>query len=235
VVEANNLQAWQNKLYSYRVADIRQVPEFKNYCQVYNPMGTNEPALVITFPTEITAGRNVFGLPLAGGDSVFDSTHFTTKFRGATVSFVGYNQNSASGLTKTPRVYLVPAGIDRQRTPISGGLSVRDWRVVDQVWPIPYPSASGNGVTPLQNIGTDNVHAIRRFPLMRAYDDGDLPTGTDLPFDSRLIARSVWNTEWALIIPGSVLSSSASSGLDTLIEGITDIQLILETYSYSGN
>ena len=235
IVEANNVSAWQNKLYTYRVADIRQVPEFKNYCQLYSPMGTNEPALVITFSTEVNAGKNVFGLPLTGGDTVFDSAHFTTKIRGAALSFVGYNQNAGATLTKSPRAYLVPAGIDRQRTPLSGGVTVRDWRVVDQVWPIPYPSAAGNVNLPLQSIGTDNVHTIRRFPPMRAYDDGDLTTAGSVTYDSRLIARSVWNTEWVLIIPGSTLSSSASSALDNLIEGITDINLLLDTYSYSGN
>jgi hypothetical protein len=65
-VEVANVSAWQNKLYTYRVPDIRQVPEFKVFCQVYSPMGTNEPAIVIPFSTEIKAGRNLFGLPLAG-------------------------------------------------------------------------------------------------------------------------------------------------------------------------
>ncbi len=235
IVETNNLGIWQNRLYTYRVADIRQVPEFKNFCQYYSPMGTNEPALVIPFSTQIQSGFNVFGLPLVGGDTVFDSAHFTTKLRGSAVSFAGYNQNVGSLLTKSPRVYLVPAGVDRQRTPIDGGATIRDWQVIDQVWPIPYPSAAGNVSFPLESIGTDNVHVIRRFPPMRAYDDDELTAAGSVPYDSRLIARSVWNTEWVLIIPGSSLSSSPSTALDSLIEGISDIYLLLDTYSYSGN
>lgn len=235
VVEAGNTSAWQNKLYTYRVADIRQVPEFKAFCQVYSPMGTNEPALVIPFSTEIKAGRNLFGLPLAGGDTVFDSAHFTTKLRGAAVTFAGYTANLGRTLSGTPRAYLVPAGIDRQRTPISGGTSVRDWRVIDQVWPIPFPSAAGNVNLPFESLGTDNVHSIRRFPPMRVYDDQELSAGGAVPYDGRLIARSVWNTEWVLIIPGSALANSGSAGLDSLIEGISDIYLLLQTYSYSGN
>lgn len=235
VVEAGNVSAWQNKLYTYRVADIRQVPQFKAFCQVYSPMGTNEPALVIPFSTEIKAGRNLFGLPLAGGDTVLDSAHFTTKLRGAAVTFAGYTANLGRTLSGTPRAYLVPAGIDRQRTPIAGGGSIRDWRVVDQVWPIPFPSAAGNVNLPLESIGTDNVHSIRRFPPMRVYDDGELSAMPSIPYDGRLIARSVWNTEWVLIIPGSSLASSGSAGLDSLIEGISDIHLVLQTYSYSGN
>ncbi|HTH46111.1 MAG TPA: hypothetical protein VMB21_01240, partial [Candidatus Limnocylindria bacterium] len=235
ITETNNLGVWQNKLYTYRVADIRQVPEFKNFCQFYSPMGTNEPALVIPFSTQIKSGYNIFGLPLIGGDTVFDSAHFTTKLRGSAVSFAGYNQGVGSLLTKTPRVYLVPAGVDRQRTPISGGAVVRDWQVIDQVWPIPYPSAAGNVSYPLESIGTDNVHTIRRFPPMRAYDDDQLTAAGSVPYDSRLIARSAWNTEWVLIIPGSALSGSPSTALDSLIEGISDIYLLLDTYSYSGN
>lgn len=226
---------WQNKLYTYKVPDIRQVPEFKNFCQLYSPMQTNEPALVIRFSTEINAGKNLFGLPLAGGDTIYDPTHFTTKIRGCTLSLVSYNQNVGSSLTKTPRAYLFPVGIDRQRTPISGGTQVRDWQVADQVWPIPYPSAAGNVDLSLQDIGTDNVHMIRKFPAMLAYDDADLATMASTPYDARLVGRSVWNTGWCLIIPASSLSSSTATALDTFIQGVEDIKLLLETYSYSGN
>ena len=234
-VQEENDTAWQNKLYSYKVPDIRQVPEFKNFCQLYSPMQTNEPALVIRFSTEVNAGNNLFGMPLSAGDTFYDPTHFTTKIRGSTLSFVSYNQNAGSSLTKTPRAYLFPVGIDRQRTPISGGAQVRDWQVVDQVWPIPYPSAAGNVDLSLQNIGTDNVHVIRKFPAMLAHDDADLAAMGTIPYDSRLVGRSVWNTSWCLIIPASSLSSSTTTALDTFIQGVEDIKLMLETYSYSGN
>ena len=151
------------------------------------------------------------------------------------MTFAGYNAKLGRTLSGTPRAYLVPAGIDRQRTPISGGASIRDWRVIDQVWPIPFPSAAGNVNLPLESIGTDNIHSIRRFPPMRVYDDEELSGMASIPYDGRLIARSVWNTEWVLIIPGSSLASSGSAGLDSLIEGISDIHLMLQTYSYSGN
>lgn len=232
--EAND-NAWQNQLYNCKIADIRQLAEFKNFCQLYSPMAANEPAIVIPFSTEISAGKNVFGLPLAGGDTVFDPAHFTTKIRGATVTFTGYKDNAGTILAKTPRVYLVPVGIDRQRTPISGGTEIRDWHVVDQVWPIPFPSASGNVTLPLQSLGTDNLHVIRRFAPMRAYDENDLNGIAKIPYDSRLIGRSVWNTRWVLIIPASSLSSSTTTALDTFIESIGDIKLLLATYSYSGN
>lgn len=230
-----NQAAWQNQLYGSIVSDIRQLPEFKNFCQVYSPMAVDEPAIVIPFSTEISAGRNVFGLPLAGRDTVFDPAHFTTKIRGATVALVNYEQNAGAALTRTPRVYLVPVGIDRQRTPMTGGTEVRDWHVSDQVWPIPYPSAAGNIQLPLENVGTDNLHVIRRFAPLRAYDENELLSLPRVPYDTRLIGRSVWNTRWVLIIPASSLSSGTTTALSTFIESVDDIKLLLETYSYSGN
>lgn len=235
VDEAGNVSAWRNALHTFRIADIRQVPEFRNFCQAYSPMGTNEPALVIPFSTEITAGRNLFGFALAGGDTVFDSAHFTTKVRGAAVSFEGFREELGQVLTRSPRVYLVPVGVDRQRTPMSGGTSVRDWRVVDQVWPIPFPTTSGSVNLPLAGVGTENVHAIRRHAPMLAFDSDELPATARVPYDTRLIGRSAWNTQWVLIIPGSALSASPSDALDELIEGVSDIHLHLDTYSYSGN
>jgi hypothetical protein len=53
--------------------------------------------------------------------------------------------------------------------------------------------------------------------------------------DSRLIGRSVWNTEWVLIIPGQTLLANPNAGLDKFIDEISDIKLLFQTYSYSGN
>ena len=53
--------------------------------------------------------------------------------------------------------------------------------------------------------------------------------------DSRLVGRSVWNTEWVLIIPGGTLLNDANAGLDTFINIVSDIKIYFQTYSYSGN
>lgn len=62
--------------------------------------------------------------------------------------------------------------------------------------------------------------------------------------DTRLIGRSVWNTEWHLIIPlnsmhhiGSFSATDGSSPDDVadLFRQISDIVLHLQTYSISGN
>lgn len=235
IAEARNIEAWQNKLNGFRVPDIRAIPEFKALAQAYTPMAANEPALVIPFGTQVAAGRNLFGLPLAGGDTALDSSQFTTKIRAVAIGLEGYQANLGGVLGRTPRAYLLPAGTDLQRMPISAGAVVRSWRVVDQVWPIPYPAASGNVSIPPEGFGTENVHVIRRFPPMRAYDSSLLGSLDPAAMDSRLVGRSVWNTQWVLIIPGSSLSSSPSAALDSLVSGITDIHLQLRTYSHSAN
>ena len=51
---------------------------------------------------------------------------------------------------------------------------------------------------------------------------------------SRLIGRSVWNTQWVLMIPGPTLLADPGLGIDTFIEDVTDILLYFETYSYAG-
>ena len=67
--------------------------------------------------------------------------------------------------------------------------------------------------------------------------------------NSRLIGRSVWNTRWLLVIPGGTLLQDADDGLERFIhgrelspgsgsfdnEGVKDIKLLFQTYSYSGN
>lgn len=235
VFEARNIEAWQNALSTFRVPDIRDVPEFMALAQAYTPMAVNEPALVIPFATQIASGRNLFGLPLAGGDTAFDSSQFTTKIRSVAIGLEGYQANLGANLARTPRAYLLPVGTDLQRMPLSAGSNVRSWHVVDQVWPIPYPAASGNVAIPQQGFGTDNVHVIRRFPPMRAMDSDALNAIGAAAMDSRLVGRSVWNTQWLLIIPGSSLSSAPNSALDSLVTGITDIQWVLQTYSHSAN
>jgi hypothetical protein len=67
--------------------------------------------------------------------------------------------------------------------------------------------------------------------------------------DTRLIGRSVWNTRWLIIIPGGTLLWNADVGLDTFVngplvpgsstarngDGVDDIKIFFQTYSYSGN
>ncbi len=62
-----------------------------------------------------------------------------------------------------------------------------------------------------------------------------------MTFNSRLVGRSVWNTQWVLIIPAGTLNSDRDDALDRFINGadgtngVTDIKLHFKTYSYEGN
>ena len=53
--------------------------------------------------------------------------------------------------------------------------------------------------------------------------------------DTRLVGRSVWNTDWVLIIPGGTLLNNPEQGLEQFIESVSDILISLQSYSYSGD
>jgi hypothetical protein len=77
----------------------------------------------------------------------------------------------------------------------------------------------------------------RRHQAFRAVDDGAY-FYNQMPSEftsSRLVGRSVWNTQWKLVIPGYSLLNDERAGLDAFINSVSDIQLFLRTYSHSGN
>ena len=76
---------------------------------------------------------------------------------------------------------------------------------------------------------------IRRFSSFPAYHDQGFYAENQTTIDSRLIGRSVWNTDWLLIIPGGTLLNDPNAGLDTFINTVDDIKIYFQTYSYSGN
>ena len=200
-----------------------------------------QPGLVIPFGTQIVAGRNVFGWPLGGSDNAFDPSLFATKVRAAGVWFHDYDP---SRLSLAPRVYLVPAGVDRMTVPTSADLKVRSWNILDQRIPVPWPVSSSTvdlpSFVPLLDSLDGQLGEVRRYSSFRAYGDaGAVASDDQLTFDSRLVGRSVWNTRWMLIIPSAALS--ASGGVDRLIDGegswdgISDISIYFKTFGFSGN
>jgi hypothetical protein len=228
-----------------------ELPEFKRYCLPFTPTALKEPALVIPFSTDINFGHNFFGRDLAGGDNAYDSTHFATKIRSAGVWFSNFDNAFDSGLANQPRVYLIPVGADCMRVPSDTMDEVRTWQVVDQAMPVPYPFAEQNWDDPdwssLKDMLGDELFNIRRYPSMRAYHDSGSFDSSEVINNSRLIGRSVWNTRWLLIIPGGTLLQDGEEGLNRLIHGgevspgvrsengISDIKIFFETYSFSGN
>ncbi len=243
---------WRQVLEESRVDDLWDVPEFRRYCRPFAPEGIPEPGLVIPFDTTVTSRLNFFGWTLGGGDSFYSASNFATKVRSTGVWFTNYN---SIGLAETPRIYLVPVGEDVLRTPSYNLREIRTWQVVDQKMPIPFPIVNTEmqndpGWIPTVDTVFDEMFQIRRHSDFRAYHDSGYVNESEMSFDSRLIGRSVWNTRWLLIIPGSTLLYDPDEGLDTLIHGphviggdpdertgygITDIKLFFHTYAYSGN
>jgi hypothetical protein len=228
---------WRTELKKHVVANLWDLPEFRRHCRPFAPESAGpQPGLVLRFPTTVTFGLNYFGWPLGGGDSSYDSTLFATKVRSAGVWFSDYNGN---GLSITPRVYLVPAGADMLRSPSGNNLETREWRVVDQKIPVPFPIGSSNlndpTWIPMNDSLSDTFADIRRFSSFRAYHDSGTFDPAQTISDSRLIGRSVWNSDWMLIIPGGTFLFDSDEGLETFINTVSDIKIFYQTYAYSGN
>jgi hypothetical protein len=228
---------WQAKLKESLVDDLWKVPEFRRFCRPMAPESAGaQPGIVIRFPTTVTFGLNFFGWPLSGGDSAYDPSQYATRIRSAGVWFEGYD---GGGMSMTPRVYLVPVGADVLRSPNGSNFETRLWRVVDQKIPLPFPIQQRQLQDPkyspmLDSLGGSFVE-IRKFSSLRAYHDSGDFDPSEASSDSRLVGRSVWNTQWMLVIPGGTLLNDKTKGLDSFINSVSDIKLFFQTYAYSGN
>jgi hypothetical protein len=237
---SDNDSNWKQLLESYRVDDLWTVPEFRRYCRPPAPRSAGkQPGLVIPFRTEILFGNNFFGWPLGGRDHAYDPSHFATKVRSVGLWFQNYD---SSRLSLTPRVYLVPAGLDVMAIPHSNELRVREWNVIDQSIPVPYPIGNADlhdpDWIPVHDSLSELLGEIRRFSSFRAYGIyGSAATlnRNELTYDTRLVGRSVWNTRWLLIIPGRTFHHNGEQGLNQFLSDVKDIKLLFETYGYSGN
>jgi hypothetical protein len=235
---------WRRYLWSCRCDNLNGLPEFRRHCLPFGDEAAVEPGLVIPFSTVVTFGRNLFGHPLAGGDNAYDASHFATKIRSVGVWFREYNA-SGEFLANEPRVYLVPVGQDVMRSP-SGSLGdLRAWAVEDQAIPIPYPIGNGD-LDRTDWLATDDTLGggfarIRKYASLRAYHDSGVFDPSETCSNSRLVGRSVWNTQWYLIIPAGTLHAAREQGLHWFIDGpngddgVKDIKIFFQTYSMSGN
>lgn len=261
---------WRTKLETWRVPDLWNFQYessgvnygyvFRRYCRPFAPEAAGvQPALVIPFDSSIAAGKNWFGHTLAGGDSSFNASNFSTKIRSAGIRFDGYNNTAMS---QTPQVYFLPVGMDRMFLPDSTTLADRSWNVVDQRIPVPLPISPANLADPNWQPFTGSASGffeeIRKFSSFRAYHDAGGYSPSEMLSTGRLVGRSVWNTQWVLIIPSATLlndPANPSAGIDTLIYGAPlpgftqatagttnrdqigarDIRILLQTYSISGN
>jgi hypothetical protein len=134
---------------------------------------------------------------------------------------------------------LVPVGADVLRSPNGDDFQTRMWRVVDQKMPLPLPLGPSQlreaNYIPAFDSLSGTMAEIRRFSSFRAYHDSGWFDESQAISDSRLIGRSVWNTQWMLIIPGGTLLNDANQGLETFVNSVSDVKVFFQTYAYSGN
>ena len=234
---------WRQELQRSRVPDLWQVTEFRQQCRPFaaatDAAGkpVPQPGIVLRFSSDISSGKNFFGKPLAGGDQAYSTSNFATKILGVGVTFDGYRTDDVlNDLAAAPRVYFIPTGMDIMRVSRTDDPNeLRSWQVVEQAVPLPFPATSSqlgkSGYIPLLDSLNGRFGASRRFSDFRAYPDSS-PTNT--AHDSRLIGRSIWNTQWMLIIPGATLNADPDTGLDRFVDQVSDIKLIFDTYGQSG-
>jgi hypothetical protein len=231
-----NDQVWQQTLMDNQVENLWDVPEFHKYCRPFAPRSAGpQPGIVIKFNTEVIFGKNFFGWPLSGGDHAYDPTNYATKIRSVGTWFEGYNNGL---LSETPRIFLIPTGMDVMLVPNSFFLDTREWLVVDQKIPIPLPVESTDLINPDWIPSLDTLDGfltkIRRYSSFRAYHDSGYWDESQMVYDSRLVGRSVWNSSWVLIIPGGTLHYDPDYGLEMFVQTVKDIKLFFQTYAISG-
>jgi hypothetical protein len=154
-----------------------------------------------------------------------------------------------NGLAATPYVYLIPVGQDSMRSPPLGDASaIRSWNVDDVAVPLPFNvGASDFASSPFYNAAnslSEPLFAVRQHQAFRPvpttelfnfniYGGGSLQASEFT--NRRLIGRSIWNSQWKLVIPGKTLLNDPDQGLARFIASIKDVHLFFITYSYAGN
>jgi hypothetical protein len=161
------------------------------------------------------------------------------------ISFLDQDAMSA-----TPYIYLIPVGADSMRSPPLGDVTgVRTGNVEDLAVPMPF-NIGGSGFSDTAFYQSSDSLSEPLFGLRKhqAFRPVSSPAffGQDLYgsagnlrrtqfTNNRLIGRSVWNSQWKLVIPGRTLLNDPDDGLDRFIRTVKDIKLNFVTYSYSGN
>ncbi len=250
-----NDTAWFNKLSTYYVTNLWNVPEFRRYCRSFAPETNGpQPGLVIPFCSVIKSGQNFFNQPLgANPDVSYDPSVYSTRIASVAVGFNNYNgyiNGANTPMSATPRVYMIPVGADVMTIPNDPNLKVRYWNVYDQKIPLPYPATSADFSNPDWRPFVDSVTGssgtfgdIRQYSSFLAnannsywYYINNYTNSPSFPSaDQRLIGRSVWNTQWLLIIPGASLLNDPNAGIQAFMSTVDDIQLNISTTGYSGD
>jgi len=252
-------RGWTSRLKESFVPDLRTDADVAAHALQIEGGEAPIPGIILSFSTQVRDGVNFFGQPLMAGDHVFSPTAFATKIRSVGVVLKGYKgmdpcltctfsgpgdvtTDHEDALSATPYVYLIPVGQDVMRTPPLGdGSGLRSWQVHDHALPLPF-NIGDSAFSDIEYwTGAETLSEPffqpRKHQAFRAVDNPEF-FSSDHPEDftnSRLVSRSVWNTNWKLVIPGQALLADPIEGLDRLMRSVTDVQLYLKTYSYAGN
>ena len=150
----------------------------------------------------------------------------------------------------TPYIYLIPVGVDSMRSPPLGDTSaIRSWVVQDLAIPMPFNIGASEYATKKLYQSADSLteplfemrkHQAFRPVSTAAVFSPNLYTANGTlqrsQFTSnRLVGRSVWNSQWKLVIPGRSLLNNPKEGLDRFLQTVKDVKIHFVTYSYSGN
>lgn len=248
--QAANDDRWLDALSEkYRVDDLWTAPEaapWRTYARTFAPRDAgSQPGLVIPFSTTIEAGKNFFGSSLKGGDSTYDPSSAVTRIESMSVILDGYDTQN---LSATPRVYVVPVGIDRMIYADSKEREYTGWQVKEKVLPLIFETSrakvEATNFSPVEDTQQGFVNAIKKFSTLRAYTSDAEAASNGWSGSTRLAGRSVWNDQWLLVIPGKLLLNDADEGLNRLIYGspdasdsvaLKDIKLLINSTSVSGN
>lgn len=250
---------WKQALQQHIMSNVMNDPDVALYASnISRSDGRAVPGIVISFATTIEPGLNFFGWPLAAGDHAFSQSSFATKIHASGMVLSGYvgmdpyavgapgagspASSDPNALSATPYVYLIPAGIDTMRSPPLGDANtIRSWAVKDQAIPLPKNLGASafsdvQFFTPQGSLN-EELWIRRKHQAFRAVDDpayfySSMPAEFT---NSRLIGRSVWNSQWKIVIPAYSLLSDEQEGLDRFVKSVRDIQLFLRTYSHAGN
>jgi hypothetical protein len=153
-------------------------------------------------------------------------------------------------LAANPYIYLVPVGVDSMRSPPLGDTSdIRTWSINDVAIPLPF-NIGGSDYSSVRLWQSDDSlteppFTIRKHQAFRpvsssSFFSPDIYSGTGGLLRSqytsnRLIGRSVWNSQWKIVIPGRTLFADPNEGIERFLRTVRDVRLHFVTYSYSGN
>jgi hypothetical protein len=153
-------------------------------------------------------------------------------------------------LMANPDVYLIPVGQDTMMSPPLGDTGqLRTWAVADIAIPMPFNIGGSSFSTENFWLSSQSLseplYQGRKHPAFRpvgsasvfqkAVLSGAATLQRSAYTSSHLIGRSVWNSQWKIVIPASTLLNDPNEGLDRFVRTVKDVKVFFQTYSYSGN